>query len=58
MPLMPGKNIALCSHCGSSQEAKNAMKNITARLCADLDEQELWFTAFTDTIQALSSKKN
>ena len=47
-----------CPHCVTSQKVKNATKNITARLCADLDEQEVWFTAFIDTIEAFLSKKN
>lgn len=58
MPQMPGKNIVQCPHCGASQIVKNATKNITARLCADLDGQEVWFTAFIDTIEAFLSKKN
>lgn len=47
-----------CPHCGASQKVKNERKNITARLCADLDEEELWITSFTDTIEAFLSKKN
>ena len=58
MPHMPGKNVVQCPHCGASQKVKNATKNITARLCADLNGQEVWFTAFTDTIEAFLSKKN
>lgn len=52
MPQTPGQNIVQCPHCDASQKVKNAMKNITARLCADLDGQEVWFKAFTDTIDA------
>ena len=58
MPHMPGKNVVQCPHCGASQKVKNATKNITARLCADLNGQEVWFTAFRDTIEAFLSKKN
>jgi len=45
-------------HCGAPQKVKNATKIVTARLCADGDGEEVWFTAFTDTIEAFSSKKN
>ena len=38
-----GKNIVQCSHCGASQKAKNATRNITARLCAELEGKEVWF---------------
>ena len=47
-----------CPHCGASQKVTNATKNITARLCADLDGQDVWSTAFIDRIEAFLSKKN
>lgn len=61
MPHMPGKNIVQCPHCGASQKVKNATKNITARLCADLDEQELWWISccsFPHIKAACNRKKN
>ena len=55
---MPGKKHCAVSTLWCFAESKNATKNITARLCADLDKQELWFGAFTDTIEAFLSRKN
>ena len=55
---MPGKNKKQCPRCAASQKVKNATKNITARLCADLDGQESWFTTFKDTTETFLNKKN
>lgn len=50
--------IIRCPNFAASQKVKNATKNITGRLCADLDGQESWFTTFKDTTETVLNKKN
>ena len=56
IPHVPRKNIMQHPHCGASQKVKNGTRNITTRLCADLNEQGVWFTIFTNTIVGFLSK--
>ena len=40
-----------------TQKTKSSKKAMSARLCADVDGTETWFTAFTDQLQCLLNKK-
>ena len=46
-------NIITCQSCGATQKTKSCKKANSARLCADVDNSETWFTAFTDVLQKL-----
>ena len=50
-------NIIKCPSCGATQKTKASKKAMSARLCADVDGNEVWFTAFTDVLQSLLNNK-
>ena len=37
-----------CPSCGTSQRFASAKSGITARLCAEIDRKDIWFTAFNN----------
>lgn len=43
-------NIITCPSCGATQKAKSCKKAMSARLCANVDNTEMCFTALTDIL--------
>ena len=57
MPYDINANIIKCPSCGATQKTKASKKAMSARLCADVDGRETWFTAFTDVLKSLIDNK-
>lgn len=57
MPYDINANIIKCPSCGATQKTKASKKAMSARLCADVDGRETWFTAFTDILKSLIDNK-
>lgn len=56
MPYNITANIITCSSCGATQKTNASKKAMSARLCADVDGTETWYTAFTDVLKSLMFK--
>lgn len=56
MPYNITANIITCPSCGATQKTKASKKAMSARLCADVDGTETWYTAFTDVLKSLIFK--
>ena len=48
----------LCEECGAGQKVKYAKKAMSACLCVELEEEEVWLSSFTDTMMVLLEKAN
>ena len=57
MPYDINANIIKCPSCGATQKTKASKKAMSARLCANVDGRETWFTAFTDVLKSLIDNK-
>lgn len=55
MPHAAGSTILKCPSCGTSQK-EAAEKGMYARLCAEIDGKDCWFTALTDVMESLLSR--
>ncbi len=53
-----GSSVITFEECGAGQKVKYAKKAISARLCVELKEEEIWLSAFTDTMMVLLKKAN
>ena len=58
MPYVLNCKVITCPNCGTSQRFASAKSGITARLCAEIDGKDMWFTAFNDVMQKLLLKVN
>lgn len=58
MPYILNCKVITCPSCGTSQRLASAKSGITARLCAEIDGKDIWFTAFNDVMHKLLLKVN
>ena len=56
MPYVLNCKVITCPSCGTSQRFSSAKSGITARLCAEIDGKDIWFTVFNDVMQKLPLK--
>jgi len=56
MPHAVGSIVIKCPSCGTSQKVKAAEKGMSARLYAEIDGKDRWFTALTDVMESLLSR--
>ena len=52
-----GATIFKCESCGVSQKVKSCKRAMSARVCAEVDSEHVWFSAFTDVMETFLSKK-
>ena len=51
-----GSGFFKCEVCRMSQKLKYAKKALSARICVEIDGNDLWLSAFTDVMITLMSK--
>ena len=56
MPYAVSSNVFKCPSCNTVQKVKFAKRGMSARLCAEIDGQDIWLTALTDTMNTLLEK--
>lgn len=59
MPYVVNCKVFTCPNCGTAQRLASATESgITARLCAQINGKETWFTVFDDVVKKLLLKVN
>ena len=58
MPYVLNCEVITCPSCGMSQRFSSAKSGITARLSAERDGKDIWFTLFNNAMQKLLLKVN
>ena len=53
MPYVLNCKLITCPSCGTSQRFTPAKSGITARLCVEIDGNDIWFTVFNNVMQNL-----
>ena len=56
MPHAVGSTVLKCTSCGTSKKVKAAENGMSARLCAEIDGKDCWFTTLTDVMESLLSR--